>query len=263
MNTMSELISFLRSRKFLTHLLLSNVLVVIVLVGTYQWLDAYTNHGETVTVPNVVGMKYTELEKVLGEKTMKVEISDSSVFLLDKPPGVVIDQDPAPNEMVKEGRTVYVTITRTVPPQVKLPDLKDVSQRQAEAILASYGLKVGQLIYKPDLAKNAVLVVVYKGRDLRPGDDLAKGSTVDLVLGDGIGNTEVPVPALKGMTYDEVMFVLQGSSINPGAIVFDKDVTDTALAKVYRQIPEPGDSVFVRQGESIDLFFTQQSEKLQ
>lgn len=259
---MNGLIQFLRTKKFFTHLLVSNLVVLIMLVITYQWLNAYTNHGETVTVPNVVGMKFSSLEKVLGDKSMKVEIADSSVFLLDKPPGVVIDQDPAPNEMVKEGRTVYVTITRTVPPQVKLPDLKDVSQRQAEAILASYGLKVGQLIYKPDLAKNAVLAVVYKGRDMRPGDDLAKGSTVDLVLGDGIGNTEVLVPVLKGMTYDEVMFILQGSSINPGAIVFDKDVTDTSAAKVYRQIPEPGDSVFVHQGESIDLFFTQQPEKL-
>lgn len=259
---MNAMIQFLRSKKFITHFLVSNLIVVILLVITYQWLNAYTNHGETVTVPNVVGMKFKDLEKVLGDKSMKVEVADSSVFMLDKPPGVVIDQDPAANEMVKEGRTIYVTITRTVPPQVKLPDLRDVSQRQAEAILASYGLKVGQLIYKPDLAKNAVLAVVFKGRDMRPGDELAKGSTVDLVLGDGVGNTEVLVPVLKGMTYDEVMFVLQGSSINPGTIVFDKEVTDTTLAKVYRQIPEPGDSAFIHQGESIDLFFTQTPDKL-
>jgi beta-lactam-binding protein with PASTA domain len=259
---MNTILQFLKSKKFLLHFTLSNLTVIFILVAIYKWLGAYTNHGETVTVPNVIGMKYTDLEKVLGDKTMKVKIADSSVFILDKPPGVVIDQDPAPNQMVKEGRTVYVTITRTIPPQVKLPDLKDVSQRQAEAILASYGLKVGQLIYKPDLAKNAVLAVQSNGNPLQPGDQLAKGSVVDLVLGDGIGNTEVLVPALKGLTYDEVLFVLQGSSIQPGAIVFDKGVRDTTLAKVYRQIPEPGDSIFIKQGESIDLFFTEDTEKL-
>lgn len=259
---MNNLIQFLKSRKFLLHFALSNLTVVLLLVVTYKWLGAYTNHGETVTVPNVIGMKYSDLEKVLGDKTMRVKISDSSVFVLDKPPGVVIDQDPAPNELVKEGRTVYVTITRTVPPQVKLPDLKDVSQRQAEAILTSYGLKVGQLIYRPDLAKNAVLAVQVNGQTIQTGAQLKKGSVVDLVLGDGIGNTEVLVPVLKGLTYDEVIFVLQGSSIQPGAVVFDKGVRDTTIAKVYRQIPEPGDSIFIKQGESIDLFFTEDTEKL-
>jgi eukaryotic-like serine/threonine-protein kinase len=258
----SKIIGFIRSKTFLTHLLLSMLAVFLVLIGTYQWLNAYTNHGETITVPNLVGRKFTDLEKLLEGKSMLVKIADSSVFILDKPPGVVIEQDPAPNEMVKEGRTIYVTITRTVPPQVKVPNLVDVSQRQAEAILASYGLKVGQLIYKPDLAKNAVLSMLFKGRELRPGDDLEKGSTVDLVLGDGIGNTEVVVPSLKGLTYDEVLFVLQGSSVNPGAIVFDESVQDTAEAFVYRQIPEPGDSAFIKQGEAIDLFFTQNREKL-
>lgn len=259
---MSSVISFLKSRKFLLHFAGANVAVVALLVLTYQWLSAYTNHGETVSVPNVIGMKYSDLGKVLEEKTMRVEISDSSAFVLGKPPGVVIDQDPAPNELVKEGRTVYVSITRTVPPQVKLPNLKDVSQRQAEAILASYGLTVGELIYKPDLAKNAVLGVQYQGALLQPGDQLAKGSQVDLILGDGIGNTDVLVPVLKGLTYDEVLFVLQGTSIQPGAIVFDSEVRDSGAAKVYRQIPEPGDSIFIKQGESIDLFFTQQPDKL-
>ncbi|MBL7924344.1 MAG: PASTA domain-containing protein [Bacteroidia bacterium] len=259
---MSNVLSFIRSRNFLMHLLMCLGLIFVILFGTYQWLNAYTNHGETITVPDLRGMKFKDLERFLLDKNMLVKISDSSVFVIDKPPGVVIEQDPAPNEKVKEGRTVYVTITRTVPPQVKIPNLIDVSQRQAEAILASYGLKVGQFIYKPDLAKDAVLGLMSEGRDLKPGDELEKGSVVDLVLGDGIGNTNVEVPSLRGLSMDEVMFVLQGSSLNPGAMVFDESVRDSSLAKVYRQIPEPGDSVFIRQGESIDLFFTQTPEKL-
>ena len=259
---MKELFQFIRSRTFLVQLMICISLIVVILFSTYHWLNAYTNHGETISVPDLRGMKYKELKDFLGEKSLQVKISDSSVYLLDKPPGVVIDQDPAPNENVKEGRTIYVTITRTVPPQVKLPNLVDVSQRQAEAILNSYGLKPGQLIYKPDLAKNAVLAMMHNGLELKPGDELAKGSVVDLVLGDGIGNTEVEVPTLKMLTMDEVLFVLQGSSLNPGAMVFDESVVDSSAAKVYRQIPEPGDSSRIKQGESIDLFFTQNPEKL-
>lgn len=259
---MNNLFHFLRSRTFFMHLGLASLLIAVILFGTYQWLSAYTNHGETMTVPDLRGMKYKDIDAFMAGRTFKVKISDSSVFILGKPPGVVIEQDPSPKVNVKEGRTIYVTVTRTVPPQVKIPNLIDVSQRQAEAILASYGLLVGQVIYKPDLAKNAVLSLLYNGVELKPGQDITKGSVIDLVLGDGIGNTEVVVPSLRGLTVDEVLFVLQGSSLNPGAMVYDESVTDTAEAKVYRQVPEPGDSVYIKQGEAIDLFFTQSPGKL-
>jgi eukaryotic-like serine/threonine-protein kinase len=257
-----KIIDIIRSKIFLLHFSLSVGVGILVLFCTYLWLSSFTNHGESITVPDLKGMKFQELEAFLEDKNMQVKIADSSTFMIDKPPGVVIEQDPAPNEKVKDGRTIYVTITRTVPPQVKLPNLIDVSQRQAEAILNSYGLRVGQLIYKPDLAKNAVLSVLFNGASLKPGDEIKKGSVVDLVLGDGIGNTTVDVPDFKGLTLDEVLFVLQGSSLNQGAIVFDESVRDSSSAKVYRQIPEPGDSSVIKQGESIDFFFTQNPEKL-
>lgn len=257
-----KIIDIIRTKIFLLHLSLSVGVVVVLLFITYLWLSSFTNHGESITVPDLKGMKFQELEAFLADKNMQVKIADSSTFMIDKPPGVVIEQDPVPNEKVKDGRTIYVTITRTVPPQVKFPNLIDVSQRQAEAILNSYGLRVGQLIYKPDLAKNAVLEVMFKGASLKPGDEIKKGSVVDLVLGDGIGNTSVDVPDFKGLTLDEVLFVLQGSSLNQGAFVFDESVRDSSIAKVYRQIPEPGDSAVIKQGESIDFFFTQNPEKL-
>ncbi len=107
-----------------------------------------------------------------------------------------------------------------------------------------------------------MLGILFKGTELKVGDEIMKGSTVDLVLGDGIGNTSVDVPNFMGLTLDEVLFVLQGSSLNQGAIVYDESVSDSSAAKVYRQIPEPGDSSVIKQGESIDFFFTQNPEKL-
>ena len=43
----------------------------------------------------------------------------------------LIDQDPEPNDKVKENRTVYITITKTVAPKIKMPNLIDVSYKQA------------------------------------------------------------------------------------------------------------------------------------
>ena len=249
-----HLFDFFRSRYFLIHLGICMAAFAAVLGITYLWLNAFTNHGESVAVPDLRGMKFEKLEGFLSERNLSVRISDSSVFSLDQPPGVVIDQDPPAEEFVKEGRTIYVSVTRKVPPQVKLPNLLNVSQRQAEAILRSYGLKVGKIILKPDLAKDAVLAALGGNSVLKPGAEIPKGSVIDLVIGDGIGNTEILVPMLTGLTLEEALFVLQGSMLQPGAVVYDAAVKDTSTAVVYRQVPESRDSSVIKQGESVDLF---------
>ena len=251
---MQNVIEFFKSKTFVVQLSIATVFLTLVFVFTYQWLSAYTKHGETVTVPDLKGMKISQLENFLKDKSLNYKISDSSVYILDKPAGMVVEQDPLPNSHVKENRTVYVTITRTVAPQVKLPNLIDVSQRQAEAILGSYGLKAGSYSYQPDLAKDAVLAMSCNGKSLKPGDAIAKGSVIDFVLGDGIGSTEVIIPNLSGLTYDEAEFVLKGSGLIAGIVEFDSGVRDSAKAIVYRQSPTPGDTTQLKQGESIDLF---------
>jgi beta-lactam-binding protein with PASTA domain len=243
----------LSKRKIFIHLVASIVAMIIILFTLVSWLGTYTNHGETVTVPNVKGMKYAELKEYLENKNLDIKISDSSMFLLDKGPGIVIEQDPRPNEQVKEGRTIYVSITRTVPPQVKMPNLIDVSQRQAEAILFSYGLRLGSMIYKPDLAKGAILEMSCKGKLLKAGELIAKGSRIDLVLGDGIGITDVAVPNLLNLSLEEAVFVLKGSALNIGEVFYPPGKLDSVNFFVVEQMPMPGDSVFIKQGESVSL----------
>ncbi len=251
---MQNVIEFFKSKVFVVQLVLATVLLTIIFFSTYQWLDSYTRHGETVTVPDLKGMKLAQLEQFLKDKNLAFKVADSSVFILDKPAGMVVEQDPLPNSHVKENRTVYVTITRTVPPQVKLPNLIDVSQRQAEAILGSYGLKAGSYSYKPDLAKDAVLEMSMNGRLLKAGDEVPKGSTINFVLGDGIGSTEVSIPNLSGLSYDEATFVLKGSGLLMGNVTYDAGVRDSAKAIIYQQTPTPGDTTNLKQGESIDIF---------
>ena len=113
-----------------------------------------------------------------------------SIYDSEKVPGTVLDQDPAPNSNVKENRMIYLTINATQPPDVKMPDLVDVSFRQAEAMLQSFGLITGEITYKADLAKNAVLEQRYRNKIIKPGTMLPKGSEIDLVLGDGLGEDE-------------------------------------------------------------------------
>ena len=100
-----------------------------------------------------------------------------------------------------------------------------------------------------------------KGRVVSKGEEVMKGTVIDLVLGDGFGNTKVAVPDLFNLQLDEALFVIKASALNVGAIVFDGTVRDSASAKVYKQFPPYEMINEISQGESIDIFLTQ-SEKV-
>ena len=248
-----SLIQFFRSKTFLWNGAGAVVFVLLVFFAMQQWLSSYTLHGESISVPDLRGLKIDKAETFLRDKNLRFAVVDS-IFNLDQQPGVILEQDPSPNSKVKENRTIYLSINASLPPKIKMPDLIDVSLRQAEAILQSNGLKTGSLIYKPDLAKNAVLAQLYRGAEIRPGSDISKGSVIDLVLGDGLGNTMVAVPNLVNLTRSEALFVLKASSLTIGSINYDEDVRSPDLAKVYRQNPAFSDSSTIGQGQSVDIY---------
>lgn len=250
---MAALIDFLRSKTFRYNVLAAVLLLIVTFFLLQQWLGGFTRHGESISVPELVGLKKEKMEQLLKDSGLEYEVVDS-LFETGKAPGTVIDQDPAANSLVKKGRTIYLTVNAGKPPKVKMPNLLDVSYRQAEAILESFGLKVGRITYEPDLAKNAVLKQVYRGAAVHPGRELYKGSAIDLVLGDGLGTSEVPVPDLTGLTKAEAMLVLQGASLNIGNVTFDPSVRDTVNAKIYLQNPEASDNSFLNAGSSVDLY---------
>lgn len=254
------MLEFIKSRIFLVNLLLSVLFILVLLTGVYYWLDSYTKHGETITVPDLRGMDPSRAGSFLSEKNLRYVVIDSSMYDPQKPKGSILDQDPSPNSKVKENRTIYLAINSRIPSQVKMPDLIDVSFRQAEAILETYGLQLGEQYYKPDLAKNAVLEQIYKGRPIAEGTLIPKGSSIDLVLGDGFGNTNVTIPNLLGLDLQEATFAIKASSLNLGEVVADASVKDKNAAIVYQQEPSATDGASINMGEPVKIFITQSPE---
>jgi len=248
-----NLFSFLRSKSFRNNLLIAVVALVVLGLSMQFWLNSFTKHGENIAVPDFRGMSQEKAQSVSEENNLEIVVVDS-LYEIGKKPGVVLDQDPAPKTNVKEGRAIYVTLNASLPPKVKMPNLIDVSLRQAEAMLESYGLKVGRTSYKPDMAKNAVLEQRYKGAPIAPGKEISKGAAIDLVLGDGAGAVDVQIPELTGLTRGEAFFVLKGISLSLGNVRYDAGVKDTLAATIYRQVPTATDGAVIQQGESIDIF---------
>ena len=246
-------------KKYLNKILLYNILialaVIVVLLFIIQsGLQTYTRHEQSVTVPDVRGIAFEEVKGILNKKNLDWQIIDS-VFDKTKPALSVVDQNPKANSKVKEGRTIYVTINATKAPTTELPDLIGRSSlKYAKMQLESYGLKVGELIYKPDPHLNAVIGMLVNGKNVTKKMRVPQGTVIDVVLGDGLGNSRVSVPYLIGLHLEEAMFKLRGYSMNDGAVIAEEGITDTLNAIIYKQIPAYGEGHSMRIGESIDLF---------
>lgn len=176
---------FFISKGFLLSILAMILIIVSLGFGVLKWLDSTTNHGQEVVVPDLTKMNYTRIAERLKRDSLDFVLVDSVDFRKDFPPLSVVEQDPAPGEKVKKNRKIYVKINASTYSQVILPNLIQVSYRQAVPTLNSIGLKEGEITYEPNIGKDMVLKMMYKGKELQPGDKVTKTSKIDLVLGDG------------------------------------------------------------------------------
>ncbi len=247
------------------NLLVAILLVVGLLFGFLWMLGFITNHGEYEKVPNVKRKTLQEAIALLEEKGFKVEVADS-MYIDTMPPLAIVKQSPEYDMMVKAGRTIYVTVNRTQPPMVEVPNMTGFSFRNAEMYLKQLGLKLGDTTRRPNIAKDAVLEVLYNGRIIKSGTKIFQGSTISFVLGSGLGEDEFPVPEVYGMTYAEAKSYLASLGLDVGGLVVDPDVRDTANAYVNKQYPEritkidDGQGSYIiqknnmREGQAMDLW---------
>ncbi len=229
--------------------------VVLLLVGIVSWrLSSYTRHGQAIPVPDLKGMKIEKAIETLDALNLDYVVMDSA-YNVEKPLNSILEQNPKAGSKVKEGRKIYLVLNASKVPTVEVPDLAGKSSlKYATLQLKSVGLVPGNTIYRPDPHLNAVIGLEVNGRPVGKGSKLPKGTTIDIVLGDGIGGEEIFVPYVLGLTLQEATFTLQGRGINLGAIVMQAGITDSLRALVYKQIPAYSENRKIRIGESLDLF---------
>lgn len=191
--------------------------ILIVIIVFYAWLPITTNHGETITVPDIKGMTVDELDEFLSKRSLRFEVTADSSYSPNHQPLAVLRQVPAPNTKVKENRKIYVTLNAESPPLVRMPKVKDLSIKSALMTLKSYDLKFGKITHIPD-DFFVVLEARMDGREVLEGEQIEKGSIIDLVAGDGYGNTVFQSPNLIGLEQEEAEFAILGSGLRVGKI---------------------------------------------
>jgi len=176
---------YLSSRVFFAQLLAALLILAVLTYLFMHWLTFTTDHGHEITVPNLAKLTEEQVEDKLDELDLDYVLLDSVDYNSDYPKFSVVEQDPLPGAKVKEGRKVYIKINASGFSSVKIPDLIDKTYREAVPTLKALGLEEGTITYIPNLGKDMVLEMRFKGRNLKVGDRVLKASKIDLVLGDG------------------------------------------------------------------------------
>lgn len=250
---MIKFFQYLRTDVFRKNLIAAIIGIAVFVVAIFFALQQYTRHGKTITVPELREMHITEAIRTLEALGFQYDLD--SVYQMDKTPGLVLEQDPDPGTQVKENRTLYLTMITQSAPEVTFPNLVEQTFIEARAMLNSYGLRLGDTTYRADIARDVVLDVLFGGQTIAPGRPIAKGSIVDLVLGDGRGANQVEIPDLTGLTLDEVKFSLRGLSLTLGNVSYTGTIIDSTRATVISQLPAPNDP-YISIGSPVNITLT-------
>lgn len=236
------------------------LLLVVVFFFSLGWI---TGFGKSEKVPSVVGQNAVAAQKILEEKGFQVALQDS-VYVDSVPKLAVVKQSPEPDAIVKQGRTIYLTINRSLAPMVEMPNLIGFSIRSAEMYLQSLGLKLGMINYKPDIARNAVLEQSLNDVEVKAGTKIPLGSVINLVLGSGVGGGDMEVPNLIGLTLSEARSWLSSLSLNIGSVIPVGNIVDTNASFIVKQSPDayvepvPGQKAAnkIRSGQLLDIYIS-------
>lgn len=177
--------------------IIKNLLIIIgagilLIVVALLFLNVYTRHGQNVVVPQLDGLQVDEARKILRSKGLNIQIVDS-IYQREAVPGAIIDQTPKPNNKVKEGRAIYITIYAQSPQQISIPGLVDFSERQAVALLNSMGFTQLAIEQVPSEYAGLVMAVQYRGKTLTAEEKVPAGSPLKLVVGSGMTDDSLSV----------------------------------------------------------------------
>lgn len=161
------------------------VMLGIALLGfvSVTWgLDFYTHHGEKVTIPSLAGKPLSQAVTLLEEADLRYEVVDS-VYDKNAHPGTIIEVYPEQGTSVKPNRIIFLKIYASMPPRVAIPHVKDMSARQAYALLKALGFEnISQRAVPGDYIGSCQGIALADGRPLSTGDMLSKDTPIVLLV---------------------------------------------------------------------------------
>ncbi|MFT4451375.1 Stk1 family PASTA domain-containing Ser/Thr kinase [Parvimonas sp. G1425] len=186
-------------------------LLIIASVFFIYRLAVSNKATNTVKVPAVIGLDKDEAIKLLKEKKLNglivKTVNDDSVEA-----GKIVQQSPNPNAEAKEGTNVELTVSvgknKTI-----VPNLSNVEFEKVEELLKKSDLTLGKVERKYDDKVDENKVV---SQSVNYGEEVEKGTKIDIVVSRGKEDKKVEVPDLIGKTEAEAIKALYDSGLAVG-----------------------------------------------
>lgn len=225
--------------------ILSLFAVAAVLLFNSILMPWYVKHSNLVKVPNVTGMNFLDAKKVLEQSGLDVKQGDIR-YDESKPIGLVMDQAPAVDEMVKNGRRVYLTVCGGEQ-LMEVPRLIGKTERDAKFSLVQRNLQVGEIVKKFTTEQPEDYVV---SQVIQPGSKVKKGTKVDLIVSNGQLLGSIIVPDVIGKKLADAKKLIEDKKLRVGKITYQS--SDLPVGQVIDQYPKKDKSA--KDNTPIDLF---------
>ena len=209
-----------KRRKLIKAGIIAAVVLALMLTGigiVSHILNKDKQEYKIIDTPYVVGQSFDEAKQYLKQFLLELEV-DMQVSS-NEPAGNILSQSPREDTTIKQGQTIKVTISLG-PSTAAVPMLVGETEKNAKAMLESYGYKVGETTggYSDEYAKGYVMA-----QDPSAGTPLDKGQTVNIVvsLGPESGPPEirtVTVPKLTQKTLAEAQRAIDDAGLSIGTI---------------------------------------------
>jgi len=167
----------------LVHLGVMIVFLVLLILIVLQVLKGYTHHNKAVLIPDVKGLSVMEADAFFENNGLRYNIIDS-VYSKEYAPGVIVEIVPSVGSKVKEGRIVFITINAYNVQKAAVPDVADLSYRQALALVQSKGFTSVEIKHIPGRYKDLTIGIELNGKQLTPGELIPLSSHLFLVVYD-------------------------------------------------------------------------------
>lgn len=242
----------LKRHPWMLHVLIMIGLTIVILSLVFLFIKIYARQGQEYELPEVVGTNVAEL-KANNPIGLDIVVMDS-IFRPNTEGGLILTQDPKGGTAVKKGRKLYITITAYNPEDAVFPELAGLTVRQAVSELRGCGLEVGTLKFVEDPYKNTIIDHTCKGKTVYAGQQIDRGSVIDLVVGLGDSTGSSVVPFVIGKTSEMARRDIIAASLNVGKEHF-RGVKHRQTAVVYKQEPDYTGVSRYNYGTSIELWY--------
>lgn len=208
--------------------------LVIVDQLVLPWIVSTT---DTVIVPTVTGKPIDDARGMLENRKLRInEIRYQ--HSTDVKPGTVMSQLPYAGATVKEGRRVYLTVSKGVE-VVTVPNLNGLSMRDARLALARAGLQLGSVTSVTD---ENIPVDAIAWQSPAAGSSVSADASISIGISRG---SILRMPSLVGLRFDEAKAILSELGLSIGT-VRDRSTQAFATGTIIDQMP-PSDSVVTRE----------------